>query len=124
MVMSVSLAKKRRKRPGKRIENAIAHSGSPRSQRDTKSSGGLAPLPGMTGLATLGAIHMPKVAVRPLRSSSCRFPHASPVSPSGAGKQETASKGRSKQLISLRKFGAGEGIRTLDPNLGKVVLYP
>ena len=26
--------------------------------------------------------------------------------------------------IFLRKFGAGEGIRTLDPNLGKVVLYP
>ncbi len=24
----------------------------------------------------------------------------------------------------LGKFGAGEGIRTLDPNLGKVVLYP
>lgn len=24
----------------------------------------------------------------------------------------------------LRKTGAGEGIRTLDPNLGKVVLYP
>jgi len=24
----------------------------------------------------------------------------------------------------LMKFGAGEGIRTLDPNLGKVVLYP
>ena len=23
-----------------------------------------------------------------------------------------------------RKFGAGDGIRTLDPNLGKVVLYP
>ena len=22
------------------------------------------------------------------------------------------------------EFGAGEGIRTLDPNLGKVVLYP
>jgi hypothetical protein len=28
------------------------------------------------------------------------------------------------QLIFLRKYGAGEGIRTLDPNLGKVVLYP
>jgi hypothetical protein len=28
------------------------------------------------------------------------------------------------RLISLRKSGAGEGIRTLDPNLGKVVLYP
>jgi hypothetical protein len=26
-----------------------------------------------------------------------------------------------KRLINL---GAGEGIRTLDPNLGKVVLYP
>ena len=25
---------------------------------------------------------------------------------------------------SGRKTGAGEGIRTLDPNLGKVVLYP
>jgi hypothetical protein len=24
----------------------------------------------------------------------------------------------------LEKIGAGEGIRTLDPNLGKVVLYP
>ena len=29
-----------------------------------------------------------------------------------------------KCLIFLRKTGAGEGIRTLDPNLGKVVLYP
>ena len=29
-----------------------------------------------------------------------------------------------KSLISLGEFGAGEGIRTLDPNLGKVVLYP
>ena len=27
------------------------------------------------------------------------------------------------RLIFLRKIGAGEGIRTLDPNLGKVVLY-
>ncbi len=24
----------------------------------------------------------------------------------------------------IEKTGAGEGIRTLDPNLGKVVLYP
>jgi len=24
----------------------------------------------------------------------------------------------------VREIGAGEGIRTLDPNLGKVVLYP
>jgi hypothetical protein len=27
-------------------------------------------------------------------------------------------------LILHRKIGAGEGIRTLDPNLGKVMLYP
>jgi hypothetical protein len=27
-------------------------------------------------------------------------------------------------LSNLRENGAGEGIRTLDPNLGKVVLYP
>ena len=41
-----------------------------------------------------------------------------------SGEAKNAPKGRSKRLISLRKFGAGEGIRTLDPNLGKVVLYP
>jgi hypothetical protein len=28
-----------------------------------------------------------------------------------------------KALVSRVKLGAGEGIRTLDPNLGKVVLY-
>ena len=29
-----------------------------------------------------------------------------------------------ESLRSIPKNGAGEGIRTLDPNLGKVVLYP
>ena len=74
-----------------------------------------------TRLGTLDASHMPKVAGRPLRHASCCFPHASPVSEPRAGKQKTALKDRSKQLLFLRKFGAGEGIRTLDPNLGKVV---
>jgi hypothetical protein len=60
---------------------------------------------------------------RPGRTASCRFPYASPVLPSGTGKQETAPEDRSKPLTSSRKFGAGEGIRTLDPNLGKVVIY-
>lgn len=32
--------------------------------------------------------------------------------------------GVSHVLTILVKTGAGEGIRTLDPNLGKVVLYP
>ena len=29
-----------------------------------------------------------------------------------------------RKLVKFVEFGAGEGIRTLDPNLGKVVLYP
>ncbi len=32
--------------------------------------------------------------------------------------------GPSYGIDFMYKFGAGEGIRTLDPNLGKVVLYP
>jgi hypothetical protein len=39
-------------------------------------------------------------------------------------KQKGKSGEVGKMLISFGKFGAGEGIRTLDPNLGKVVLYP
>jgi hypothetical protein len=39
-------------------------------------------------------------------------------------KQRRPLKDHFNTLISLRKSGAGEGIRTLDPNLGKVVLYP
>jgi hypothetical protein len=42
----------------------------------------------------------------------------------GALEAKTAPEDRSKPLVFLRKSGAGEGIRTLDPNLGKVVLYP
>ncbi len=34
------------------------------------------------------------------------------------------SKKAEAALTMKRKSGAGEGIRTLDPNLGKVVLYP
>ena len=39
-------------------------------------------------------------------------------------KQKAPRRAPFIRLISLGKFGAGEGIRTLDPNLGKVVLYP
>jgi hypothetical protein len=62
---------------------------------------------------------LPNAAGKPLDLASCCFPHASPVSYIEAGKQKTAPRDRSKPLISLRKLGAGEGIRTLDPNLGK-----
>ena len=36
---------------------------------------------------------------------------------------EEASK-RAPKKRRFEKTGAGEGIRTLDPDLGKVVLYP
>jgi hypothetical protein len=67
---------------------------------------------------------MRKTAVSPLPFAFRCFPPASPTFATRAGKQKTAPKDRSNRLISLRKSGAGEGIRTLDPNLGKVVLYP
>jgi hypothetical protein len=63
---------------------------------------------------------MPNLIESPPDYAFWRFPHASPVPTSGAGKQEAAPDHRFKPLISLSKFGAGEGIRTLDPNLGKV----
>jgi hypothetical protein len=56
----------------------------------------------------------------PLLYAFCCFPPASPAFARGAGKQKTAPKDRPKHLIFLKKIGAGEGIRTLDPNLGKV----
>jgi hypothetical protein len=63
---------------------------------------------------------MPNLIESPPDYAFWCFPHASPVSTSGAGKQEAAPDDRFKPLISLSKFGVGEGIRTLDPNLGKV----
>ncbi len=42
----------------------------------------------------------------------------------GVEEAKTVPKDRFKSLISPSKSGAGEGIRTPDPNLGKVVLYP
>ena len=119
-IMSVSLARKLRKQPGKR-SRTLSSSREARAASATASFVRRSCVVAWSDPARdIGGLHMPKVAVRPLRSSSYRFPHASPVSTSGAGKQEAAPKDRFKPLISSRKFGAGEGIRTLDPNLGKV----
>jgi hypothetical protein len=41
-----------------------------------------------------------------------------------SSKQKRSRRTAFNFLIFLRNSGAGEGIRTLDPNLGKVVLYP
>ena len=62
---------------------------------------------------------MPKPTESPLHFASVCFPPASPAFSPEAGKQKTTPKDRSRQLICLKKFGAGEGIRTLDPDLGK-----
>ena len=52
----------------------------------------------------------------------------------GGAASSAAAKGRANFMVTALarpncrgaewKSGAGEGIRTLDPNLGKVVLYP
>ena len=40
------------------------------------------------------------------------------------GQSAGAAKAAQSLVTTGRKIGAGEGIRTLDPDLGKVVLYP
>ena len=68
----------------------------------------------------LKRLHMPKPTESPLHFASVCFPPASAAFASEAGKQKTTPKDRSDSLICLKKIGAGEGIRTLDPDLGKV----
>ncbi len=72
----------------------------------------------------LRALSMPKATESPLLCAFCCFPPASPALVPRAGKQKRPRRAALNRLQSLRDFGAGEGIRTLDPNLGKVVLYP
>ena len=69
-----------------------------------------------------GTLPLPTPAARPPRPTFRCFPSASPTPTLWAGKQKAAPQHRSNTMINLRTFGAGEGIRTLDPNLGKVVL--
>ena len=38
--------------------------------------------------------------------------------------RRTASYGTPNKILIVKENGAGEAIRTPDPNLGKVVLYP
>jgi hypothetical protein len=66
----------------------------------------------------LGTLRMRKAAESPLRFAFGCFPPAFPAFVPEAGKQNTTPKDRSRQLICLKKIGAGEGIRTLDPDLG------
>jgi hypothetical protein len=77
--------------------------------------------------ATKPSLKAPQVSDAAGSRQSCPlgcFPHASPALVSRTGKQKAASIGRFNCLICLVEIGAGEGIRTLDPDLGNVVLYP
>ena len=87
--------------------------------------GGCIPVTGSAGRAErheMSVSPVPNAArVIPRHDAGC-FPGASPAPARWAGKQKTAPKDRFNTLISLKKSGAGEGIRTLDPNLGKIAL--
>jgi hypothetical protein len=120
MMRSLLSPKTSGKRSGKQIRKGLGLRGSKRVRDADRSCSGFARSLEAAGYDSFGALPMPKVSVRLLRHASCCFPHASPVSETRAGKQKTAPKDRSKPLISLENFGAGEGIRTLDPNLGNV----
>ena len=74
---------------------------------------------GPVGYDMSEGLPMPREAVRPPQPASRRFPSASPIPAPRLGKQKAAPKDRSKPLIFLIKSGAGDGIRTHDPNLGK-----
>ena len=52
------------------------------------------------------------------------LPPCFPKGFAGAGKQISRTRDLYKLFNLFSNSGAGEGIRTLDPNLGKVVLYP
>ena len=84
---------------------------------------GVRPLPSRRVLLIahgLKRLHVTKPTESPLHFVPVCFPPASPAFASEAGKQKTTPKDRSGSLICLKKIGAGEGIRTLDPDLGKV----
>ena len=70
------------------------------------------------GMMVGPTLHLRKAAESPLGPAVYCFPPASPAIASEAGKQKTTPKDRSDSLICLKKIGAGEGIRTLDPDLG------
>ena len=93
-------------------------------RRDGRRSDGRQNLPQVSNGLVGKAMCMPEMAERLLQFSFCCFPHASPISPEGPGKQKMAPKGHPKSLFLLRKPGAGDANRTRDPNLGKVMLYP
>jgi hypothetical protein len=66
------------------------------------------------------AMHTPSHAMK----RQIVLPPCFPGAASRAGKQVPRTRDLLNIFIFIEETGAGEGIRTLDPNLGKVVLYP
>jgi hypothetical protein len=64
-------------------------------------------------------LNLREATERPLRFAFGCFPPASPAFLPEAGKQTKTPTDPSDSLICFKKIGAGEGIRTLDPDLGK-----
>jgi len=118
---TLPLPKTSGKRTGKQIREGLGLWGRKRTRNADMPYSEFTRSLEAAGSDSFRALPMPKVAASPLRHASCCFPHASLVSQTGAGKQKARRRALFIRLISLRKFGAGEGIRTLDPNLGKIV---
>ncbi len=112
------------KRPAKQIRNRLELKGSKVSWAADTTCNRFKRSMEPVEFVGIGAMPRPEASDSPPQPASRCFPSASPTLPRRPGKQKAAPKDRLKPLIFLRKSGAGEGIRTLDPNLGKVVLYP
>ena len=69
-----------------------------------------------------GTLSMPATADSPLLFAFCCFPPASSTLAPGTGKQKTPRRAFLNSLDFQKKTGAGDGIRTHDPNLGKIAL--
>src|SRR5579872_6784969 len=107
------------KRPGKQNRSHFGVRGSTVEPKSGLHGGARRlPLPPLVRAenSLLGILTMPVAAESLLICAFCCFPPASPAFAVGSGKQKTLPAGRTKHLNFLMKVGAGEAIRTPDPN--------
>ena len=126
-MMSFAFASLSGKRAGKQNGPRLGVRGSAMASKPSLRGGARRPpLPSVAQAENrgFGTLSMPATADSPLLFAFCCFPPASPTLAPGTGKQKTPRRAFLNSLDFQKKSGAGEGIRTLDPNLGKVVLYP
>ena len=68
----------------------------------------------------MGASGTAEPAIPPPPTFCAVLPLSFQIAVAGPWKQKRPRRAAWKSLVFLRKSGAGEGIRTLDPNLGKI----